>query len=187
MIYLLRHAHAGNKQTWSGPDERRPLSAAGQREAAGLVIQLGAHPITTIVASPALRCQQTIQPLAAYRRLPVTCDQRLRVDATVEQAATLLFRDDLDGVVLCTHGELIGQLLGMLREGGTPISQQARWPKASTWLLRVAGARVTDATYLPPLRATHRFPDQIPDKASNLGAARSQGPADQAAQASGCW
>jgi hypothetical protein len=27
MIYLLRHAHAGNKRTWPGPDDRRPLSA----------------------------------------------------------------------------------------------------------------------------------------------------------------
>jgi broad specificity phosphatase PhoE len=162
MIYLLRHAHAGNKRTWGGPDGWRPLSAAGQREAAGLVIQLRAHPITTIVSSPALRCQQTIQPLADHRRLPVACDQRLRVDATVDQAATLLFRHDLDGAVLCTHGELIGQLLGMLRERGAPISQHAQWPKASTWLLRVAGARIADATYLPPFRDCDRFPEQIP-------------------------
>jgi broad specificity phosphatase PhoE len=104
MIYLLRHAHAGNKRTWSGPDDRRPLSATGRREADGLVRQLGAYPITTIVSSPALRCLQTIQPLADRRRLPVGQDQCLRVDAEVDQAATLLFRPDLNGAVLCTHG-----------------------------------------------------------------------------------
>jgi hypothetical protein len=46
----------------------------------------------------------------------------------------------------------------MLRQHGAPISQHAQWPKASTWLLRVAAARITDATYLPPPRDT----DQIP-------------------------
>jgi phosphohistidine phosphatase SixA len=162
MIYLIRHAHAGNKQTWRGPDDQRPLSATGQHEAAGLIRQLRAHPITTLVSSPALRCQQTLQPLAERRRLPITCDQRLRVDATVDQAAMLLFRPDLEDAVLCTHGELIGQLLEMLRARGTPISQHAQWPKASTWLLRVAGARITDATYLPPFRGTHQVPDQTP-------------------------
>jgi 8-oxo-dGTP diphosphatase len=150
MIYLLRHAHAGNKQTWTGPDDRRPLSATGRREAAGLVRQLGAYPITTIVSSPALRCVPTVQPLADRRRLPVGQDLRLRVDAEVDQAVRLLFRPDLDGAVLCTHGELIERLLGMLRQQDAPISQHAQWPKASVWLLRVTGARITDAVYLPP-------------------------------------
>ena len=71
MIYLVRHAHAGQKQTWSGPDRRRPLSSHGQQEAAGLLIQLHQEPITRIVSSPALRCQQTVWPLARQRRLAV--------------------------------------------------------------------------------------------------------------------
>ena len=29
MVYLICHAHAGNKQHWPGPDNDRPLSAAG--------------------------------------------------------------------------------------------------------------------------------------------------------------
>ncbi len=149
MIYLLRHAHAGNKRTWSGPDGRRPLSAAGRREAAGLVRVLDGRPITTILSSPALRCEQTVQPLAEHRSLPVGLDGRLDVDAGTDDAATLL-RPGLDDVVLCTHGELIGQLLGLLRERGAPIGRHAQWPKGSTWLLRLTGDRVAEATYLPP-------------------------------------
>jgi len=132
MIYLLRHAHAGNKRTWSGPAGRRPLSAAGRREAAGLVRVLDGRPITTILSSPALRCEQTVQPLAEHRSLPV----------------------GLDDVVLCTHGELIGQLLGLLRERGAPIGRHAQWPKGSTWLLRLTGDRVAGATYLPAMGRT---------------------------------
>jgi broad specificity phosphatase PhoE len=149
MIYLLRHAHAGNKQRWNGPDDRRPLSATGRREAAGLVTLLRDRPIATILSSPALRCEQTVRPLAERRGLPVGLDDRLDVDADLDDAAKLL-RPDLGDVLLCSHGELIGQLIGLLQERGAPIDQDARWPKGSTWLLRFSGDRVAEATYLPP-------------------------------------
>ena len=114
MIYLLRHAHAGNKKRWSGPDDRRPLSVTGRREAAGLVTLLHDRPIATILSSPALRCEQTVRPLAERRGLPVGLDGRLDVDADLDDAAKLL-RPDLGDVLLCSHGELIGQLIGLLQ------------------------------------------------------------------------
>jgi broad specificity phosphatase PhoE len=95
MLYLLRHAHAGNKRAWNGPDDQRPLSAAGRREAAGLLVQLRARPVGAILSSPALRCRQTVRPLAEHHRLPVELDGRLAVDATVEQAVGLLLGPDL--------------------------------------------------------------------------------------------
>jgi broad specificity phosphatase PhoE len=153
MIYLLRHAHAGNKKNWEGPDDQRPLSEAGRREAAGLVVRLAALPVSRVLSSPALRCLQTVGPLAEQRGLPVGLEGRLHVDAGVEQAAALLLSPDLGDAVLCSHGELIGELLGRLREGGAPIAEDAEWPKGSTWVLRPDGGRVTEATYLPPLRA----------------------------------
>ena len=162
MVYLLRHAHAGNKRAWNGPDDQRPLSAAGRREAAGLLIQLRARPVGAILSSPALRCQQTVRPLAEHHRLPVGLDGRLAVDATVEQAIGLLLSPDLGDAVLCTHGELIGQLLVALRDGGAPIAPDAGWSKGSTWVLRPAGGRIADARYLPPVRDGGRFPDRLP-------------------------
>ena len=152
MIYLLRHAHAGSKKNWEGPDDQRPLSATGRREAAGLVVRLAALPVSTVLSSPALRCRQTVGPLAEQRGLPVGLDGRLHVDAEVEQAVALLLSRDLGDAVLCSHGELIGELLGWLRDGGAPIAEDAEWPKGSTWVLRPDGDRVAEATYLPPLR-----------------------------------
>jgi broad specificity phosphatase PhoE len=153
MIYLLRHAHAGNKKNWQGPDDQRPLSATGRREAAGLLVRLAALPVSTVLSSPALRCLQTVGPLAGQRGLPVGLDGRLHVGAEVEQAAALLLSPDLGDAVLCTHGELIGELIQRLRDGGAPIAADAEWPKGSTWVLRPDGGRVAEATYLPPLRA----------------------------------
>ena len=95
MIYLVRHAHAGQKHTWSGPGSRRPLSIPGEQEAAGLLIQLDQEPITRIISSPALRCQQTVWPLARHRRLAVELDRRLDADASAAQAAAMLLEPAL--------------------------------------------------------------------------------------------
>ena len=65
MPYLLRHAHAGDKHAWNGPDLARPLSGAGRREAHGLLTQLRDYPIIRVLSSPAVRCLQTVEPLAA--------------------------------------------------------------------------------------------------------------------------
>ena len=73
MLLLVRHAHAGDRYRWEGPDSVRPLSAAGQAEAAGLLIRLEDYPLERILSSPTVRCQQTVQPLARDRYLGVEC------------------------------------------------------------------------------------------------------------------
>jgi Histidine phosphatase superfamily (branch 1) len=65
LLLLVRHAHAGDKHRWQGPDRLRPLSLAGQAEAAGLVVRLEDFPIERILTSPTLRCQQTVEPWPA--------------------------------------------------------------------------------------------------------------------------
>jgi broad specificity phosphatase PhoE len=44
MLLLVRHANAGDKSRWQGPDSLRPLSSAGQAQAAGLVVRLEDYP-----------------------------------------------------------------------------------------------------------------------------------------------
>src|SRR6266516_1849854 len=111
MRYLVRHADAGDKRAWTGPDDDRPLSIAG------------------IVSSPAVRCLQTVQPLAERRRLAIRTDAALTVDADVDLAVALLLYPRADDVVLCTHGELIGPMLDRLRGLGAPLGDGASWPQ----------------------------------------------------------
>ncbi|MFN2582854.1 MAG: hypothetical protein ABR498_08965 [Candidatus Dormibacteria bacterium] len=40
-LHLIRHADAGDREQWSGPDELRPLSDKGRRQARDLVALLG--------------------------------------------------------------------------------------------------------------------------------------------------
>jgi hypothetical protein len=53
--------------------------------------------------------------------------------------------------VVCTHGEVIGQVLGRLVVDGLAVDQPLAWPKGSTWLLDGAGGRFRFGRYLPPL------------------------------------
>jgi 8-oxo-dGTP diphosphatase len=147
--YLVRHADAGDKQKWDGPDDRRPLSDSGRREAAGLVDLLAACPIDQILSSPAVRCQQTVQPLARKRRLEVRAEAALAVTADPDRAVELLLAGN-DNVVWCTHRELIRPLLARLGDRGAPISDGAPSAKGSVWVLELAGGAITNLSYLPP-------------------------------------
>jgi phosphohistidine phosphatase SixA len=151
MVYLVRHAHAGNKAEWDGPDQARPLSAPGHRQAAGLVAQLGRYPIHRILSSPADRCRQTVAPLARHRRLAVEVTEALGVDATADGVLDLLGDPALRHVVLCTHGELIGQVFAKLVADGLDLPARPRWQKGSTWVLDRDGGHVAEASYLEPL------------------------------------
>jgi broad specificity phosphatase PhoE len=150
MRYLVRHADAGDKRQWTGPDDDRPLSSRGCLEAEGLVIQLASYPISEIVSSPAVRCWQTVEPLARQRGLTARTDVALAVDANLDRAVALLLESPTDDLVLCTHGELIRPLLGRLLDLGAPLRGKLVWPKSSVWLLETADGAVTRATYLPP-------------------------------------
>jgi 8-oxo-dGTP diphosphatase len=151
LLLLVRHAHAGDKHRWQGPDRLRPLSLAGQAEAAGLVIGLDDYPIGRILTSPTLRCQQTVQPLARDRRLRIESEVALGVDTDLARVQALLEDPRLQDTVVCTHGEVIGQVLTRLVADGLAVDQPLQWPKGSTWLLDGTNGRLTHARYLPPL------------------------------------
>ena len=151
MLLLVRHADAGNKQRWDGPDSRRPLSADGDAEAAGLVVRLEDYPISRVLSSPTLRCSQTVDPLARDRWLRVDHQEALGVDADPARVLALLEDPRLADAVVCTHGEVIGQVLTLLVADGLAVDHPLAWPKGSTWLLHGANGRPAHARYLPPL------------------------------------
>jgi 8-oxo-dGTP diphosphatase len=152
MPYLVRHAHAGDKHAWAGPDRLRPLSEPGRREAYGLLTQLRDYPITRILSSPALRCLQTVEPLAQRRSLPVEPVQVLGVDADPAALVALLFDPAVGEAVLYSHGELIGTALQHLVGHDLDDEVELAWPKGSTWVLAVDDGHLRQRRYLPPLR-----------------------------------
>jgi phosphohistidine phosphatase len=78
-LYLLRHADAGDPETFRGDDAQRPLSDKGRRQASSMgrfLSRRGFHP-DVIVSSPKMRARQTAQLVAAALDTPVSLDDRL--------------------------------------------------------------------------------------------------------------
>jgi 8-oxo-dGTP diphosphatase len=70
-IELVTHMDAGDRRLWTGDQDVRPLSELGRGQAARVAEALAVGPIDGLYSSPALRCRQTLQPLAARFGLPV--------------------------------------------------------------------------------------------------------------------
>src|SRR5215210_1457501 len=63
-VFLVRHADAKSRANWPGADETRPLTRKGLSQAEGLVDLILDHPIRRVLSSPAVRCVDTVAPLA---------------------------------------------------------------------------------------------------------------------------
>jgi phosphohistidine phosphatase SixA len=162
VLYLVRHAHAGSKAKWKGPDQARPLSAQGRKEALGLIERLGGYPVGRVLSSPAERCLQTVQPLAGRLGSPVEPSQPLGVDGTGPEVLELLTRPSLEQAVLCTHGEVIGRVFEELQQAGIELSDPPRWPKGCTWILQRDGGHAWRGIYLEPLAIEPAEQDPLP-------------------------
>jgi phosphohistidine phosphatase SixA len=151
MPLLVRHVHAGDKRHWSGPDAERPLSILGWAQAEGLPETLADLRVERLLTSPSLRCRQTLLPLAAALDLDLESVDELGADGDTDHLVDLLAARDSDGAVLCTHGELLGELLARLRSrGDLPAEGRLRYEKGSTWILEGSAGGRLRARYLPP-------------------------------------
>jgi phosphohistidine phosphatase SixA len=105
-LLLVRHAKAGDRESWHGDDAGRPLDERGWRQAEGLVGALASYPVERILSSPARRCLETVEPLGRARGLTIDVRPELSEELQ-DMAGTELLRSlaDTDSVV-CGHGGL---------------------------------------------------------------------------------
>ena len=136
IVLLVRHGRAGERSEWEGDDRLRPLDEKGVGQADGLVELLDEYPIGRILSSPYLRCSQTVEPLADARKLAVEEVDELAEGRTREDVLSLLSSTEENCVVLCTHGDVVDELLG---DG---------LKKGATELLELEGSRLTRVRHL---------------------------------------
>jgi 8-oxo-dGTP diphosphatase len=142
LILFVRHAKAGSRHHWTGPDRKRPLSKAGERQADALVDLLLPYGPTRVLSSPYVRSIQTVDPLAAAIGVDVGIARELAEGASVRSLMKLIAEVDHEVTVLCSHGDMIPAALDELG-----VRWRDRCAKGSTWVL--SPAAVSDARYLP--------------------------------------
>ena len=146
-VCLVRHAKAGDRETWEGDDRQRPLTRKGHKQADALVQTLAAFDVRRVLSSPYLRCIQTVKPLAKQRGLPVEETPALAEGADLADVFAIMHT--LDGTtVLCGHGDVILTLLEMLVEQRLLRPAKVRLDKGSTWVLEWDGDQIVAAHYV---------------------------------------
>lgn len=158
-LLLIRHAHAGDRHH-DQHDRYRQLSTKGWGQARLIDRALAGRQIARILTSPATRCVQTVEPLAATTGLAVEeCDE-LWEDSSRRSALDridLAFRsvnDEVDSpaphpvrVAACSHGNLIPEILELLATQGVTIHGRG-CEKGSIWVVTADGSGTwTEARY----------------------------------------
>lgn len=143
-LYLVRHAKAGPRRMWTGDDRQRPLTRSGWRQAELLAERLAEHAPTRLLSSPYVRCVQTLEPLAR------ALDREIEIAAELAECSALPDVMDLltsvpDGSVLCSHGDMIPEVIAALERRGALITGEPDWRKATTWVLERVGEGRQDA------------------------------------------
>ena len=77
VVHLIRHAKAKNRLEWTEPDDVRPLTKRGRREALAIAERLQQDPPNRLVSSPYARCIQTLEPLALALDLAIETTDEL--------------------------------------------------------------------------------------------------------------
>ena len=148
-LYFVRHAKAGSRTRWEGNDRERPLSKSGRKQAEDLVSLLGPHPISEVWSSPYLRCVQTVEPLAKARKLKVQETRHLAEGGRLKGAYRFIEDPDLEDTVLCTHADVLMELLDDLIRRRIVKSSQDAFDKGSTWAVEVEDGSPIGARYIP--------------------------------------
>lgn len=149
-VWLVRHANAGSRSSWPGPDTHRPLAPKGIDQAARIAVQLARYPITCVMSSPSLRCRQTVEPLT--HALGLTVEVHHALDEGHGPRAALELIDMLASggtdAVLCSHGDVIPEVLDELSRRGVILDEPGRCAKGSIYQLESHAGSITSGTYV---------------------------------------
>lgn len=152
-LFVVRHANAGVRNNLDPHDSQRPLDDVGIRQAEAIANLLGDCGIEEIHSSPALRCRQTVGPLADRLGIAVTEAPEL-FEGSASSAAIGFVRAFVGrSAVLCSHGDVIPDVLRSLEIGGTRLEGRG-CAKGSVWRLDNSTERIEAGCYLGPLGVT---------------------------------
>ncbi|MEV6826367.1 NUDIX hydrolase [Amycolatopsis sp. NPDC051102] len=168
-VLLVRHAKAGKRDDWTGDDDLRPLSEAGQRQAAALRRVLRLFGPDRVLSAPRLRCVQTVHGVAEdlgaeVRHEPLLSEEGYWPDPVLGVARLLAVAGDGGTPAVCSQGGVIPDLVSTLADrDGVEISAARGGvvpsKKGSFWVLSF---RPPTATEGPILLAADYHPSALP-------------------------
>jgi 8-oxo-dGTP diphosphatase len=148
VVILLRHAKAGKRSDWDGPDAQRPLDDVGREQASALVPFLSCFGVDRVVSATPARCVQSVEPFAKAAGLPVDVepmfDDEKFVDAPAATLTALLtFAKPGHVTVVCSQGITIPALIDRMAAG--IVDSDTR--KGAAWVLSLVDGDLVGVDY----------------------------------------
>ncbi len=142
VVILIRHARAGKRADWPGPDALRPLDSRGRTQARALADLVGPFAPRRLVAADPVRCVETLQPLsqrlgAVIEVDPAFSDRVSAIDAASSHQALQALVATGRTIAVCSQGDTIAALQG------------PRAAKGSAWVLGCRAGAIVSADYYP--------------------------------------
>lgn len=131
-IIIARHGKAMSPSLWEGNDRTRPLLPKGIDQAERLAPAIAAYGPVKVVSSTAVRCLNTVGPVARLLGLSIRESVGISQDAyedgtsrAAKQIAKRLARRE--PVLLCSHGPVIPELVqGIVEASGAEVTETVK-------------------------------------------------------------
>ena len=134
-LFVVRHVKAGDRSRWEGPDEERPASKTGRapgrgdRRPARTRERVGADLVAVAALHPD---PSSHSPTVSASRSRSTNDSP-RIHHSRQSSPSSI--DAPDRAVLCSHGDVIPELVEALVRRGMELTTARDWRKATLWVL----------------------------------------------------
>jgi phosphohistidine phosphatase SixA/8-oxo-dGTP pyrophosphatase MutT (NUDIX family) len=152
-LVLLRHAKAVAREEWLGDDLDRPLHSTGETQAKRLISALTPYGIREIHSSSAVRCYETINPIARALSLDYFFTDNLteyiyeRNSGRTFKYLDRLLENDYPTLV-CGHNPILPQYLASkYSKQGFDVAQTDLKP-ADAWVLHHVGKEVVAVDHI---------------------------------------
>lgn len=141
-LLLVRHARAGAKARWDGPDPVRPLDSVGVRQSAAMVPVLRAFGADTIYAADRVRCVDTVRPYAEEIGASISIEKSLTEESYGKDPHAAFDRlmeiAETPGVpAVCSQGKVIPFIVADWADRNELELPRTRSRKASIWVLSI--------------------------------------------------
>ncbi len=127
-LLLVRHADAGDPETWPGPDAARPLSGKGRKQAerlARFLREIRLEP-DALISSPKIRAAETAAIIGDALRVDIQIDDRLAEGFGLpELDAVVRDHRPLRRPILVGHDPDFSELVELLVGASIPLRKGA--------------------------------------------------------------
>ena len=152
-LILLRHAKAISREEWSSDDGDRPLASLGLQQARRLIANLVPFEIKEIHTSSAVRCYETVNPVARALELNyIFSDQLSEYEFSKDKDVAYLYIKDLlkndFATLICSHNPILPNVVARLFEKSGFDLPITKLEPGDAWILHHLDREVIAVDYL---------------------------------------